>query len=172
MAVIFTQIQINLSPFYTGVGSRKTPIHIMAIMKAIAEKHAALGYILRSGGAPGADVAFESGAGEKKNIFFAKHATKEAMAIAKTYHKAWDRVGDYARKLHGRNAFQVLGKELNSPSRGLICWTKDGCQCHEARSIVTGGTGTAISIADAYEIPISNLGDGEQLEKWRKWVNM
>jgi len=168
----FTPEQIALSPFWTGVGSRKTPEYILAIMAAIAMKHASLGYILRSGRAPGADTAFERGAGNMKETFVASDATPAAMEIAATYHKAWTRLNEYVRKLHGRNAFQVLGRNLDYPSRGLLCWTSDACQCHENRSIVTGGTGTAISIADAYGVPISNLANGKQLEKWRKWVNM
>ena len=172
MTVPFTQGQIEISTFWTGVGSRKTPTYIMAIMKTIAAKHASLGYELRSGGAVGADTAFEAGAGRNKRIYLAKEATDDAMAIAAAYDKAWERLSQYVKKLHGRNAFQVLGRDLRSPSRGLICWTPDGCQCHETRSVVTGGTGTAISIADAYGVPISNLANGAQLEKWRKWVNM
>lgn len=146
-------------------------MEIKVIMKAIAEKMADMGYVLRSGGAPGSDTAFEQGAGANKRIYLANEATDEAMAIAKVYHRAWQRLSPYVKKLHGRNAFQVLGDDLSTPSMGLICWTPDGCMCHENRSIVTGGTGTAISIADAYGVPVANLQNGGCLEVWRKWVN-
>lgn len=158
--------------FYTGVGSRKTPLEIRAIMQAIAEKMAWMGYTLRSGGAVGADTAFESGAGDRKRIFRANEATTPAMEIAARYHKAWDRLNPYIKKLHGRNSFQVLGESLTSPSNGLLCWTPDGCECHETRSILTGGTGTAISIADAYGVPISNLYNHDKLKVWANWVGM
>jgi len=157
--------------FYTGVGSRKTPLHILQIMTEIANKMAKFGYTLRSGGAQGADSAFESGAGSLKQIYYAKDANAEAMAIAQRFHPAWDRLSTFAKKLHGRNAFQVLGMNLSIPSDGLLCWTPDQCSSHSHRSIRTGGTGTAISIAEAYGVPISNLSVPSELFKWRAWAN-
>lgn len=156
--------------FYTGVGSRKTPLHVLKLMEAIAKKMAFLGYMLRSGGAVGADSAFERGAGKFKQIYYAKHATPAAMQIAAQFHPAWDRCSDFAKKLHGRNSFQVLGPELNNPSQYCICWTPDGCEQHIHRTILTGGTGTAISIAEAYGVPVINLKNNPQYEKWHGWI--
>jgi hypothetical protein len=45
----------------------------------------------------------------------------------------------------------VLGADLASPSRFVIAWTEDG----EA----VGGTGQAIRIARAHDIPVLNLHD-------------
>ena len=47
--------------YYTGVGSRNTPEHILRFMEAVGERMATLGYIGRSGGANGADKAFWDG---------------------------------------------------------------------------------------------------------------
>ena len=47
--------------YYAGVGSRDTPPEVLARMTGIATKLYYLGYVLRSGGAPGADQAFEAG---------------------------------------------------------------------------------------------------------------
>lgn len=47
--------------FYTGIGSRETPEHICRMMKDIAAVAAMKGYTGRSGGANGADNAFEEG---------------------------------------------------------------------------------------------------------------
>jgi len=105
---------------YTGVGSRKTPQFVLELMFRVAEKMASLGHVLRSGGAAGADSAFEAGcdsASGPKEIFYARHATPASMEIAGALHPTWDRCGDYARKLHGRNSFQILGADLNTPSR-------------------------------------------------------
>ena len=142
--------------YYTGVGSRNTPTDILNLMTKISIKLDSFGYVLRSGGALGADSAFEKGT-NKKEIFHAKDANKEAIKIAKQFHPKWDCCSSYAKKLHGRNSFQVLGKNLMTPSKFLICWTPDGCCSHSERTIQTGGTGTAISIADYYNIPIINL---------------
>jgi len=159
---------------YTGVGSRKTPGNIMKLMIKIAKKMAMNNIILRSGGADGADSAFEAGCNDMKGpkeIYLANQCTIKAMAIAKQFHHAWNACSEYARKLHGRNAFQVLGVNLNMPSRLLICWTPDGCEYHETRSRKTGGTGTAISIAEHYKVPIYNLFNKKQQDFWLDWIN-
>jgi hypothetical protein len=155
---------------YTGVGSRKTPAAVLTLMRQIAEKLSSMGYVLRSGRAQGADRAFESGAGARKQIFFAHHANPEAMAIAAKFHGAWHRCPEFARQLHGRNAFQVLGADLKTPAEFVICWTPDGATSHDQRSIETGGTGTAISIADFYGVPVYNLGRADHLQRLTKFV--
>ena len=158
-----------MAKFYTGIGSRQTPKDILMLMTTIARKLAALGWTLRSGGADGADSAFESGAG-LKNIYLAHHATPASTAIAARFHPAWNRCSEFARKLHGRNSFQVLGSDLNTPSSFLLCWTQDGCTCHADRTIKTGGTGTAISIADHFGVPVFNLARVDHLARLFKFI--
>jgi len=154
--------------YYTGIGSRKTPKEILYIMKDIATQLALKDFILRSGGADGADKEFEYGCdlvNGKKEIYLAKHCTLNAQKIALQFHPAWNRCSPYAQLLHGRNTFQVLGRDLSTSSNFLICWTQDGCKNHKTRTIKTGGTGTAISIADHYNVPIYNLKRKEDLEE-------
>jgi hypothetical protein len=155
--------------YYTGVGSRKVPQDIVNLMIRIAIKLDLMGMTLRSGGADGSDKAFERGAGAKE-IFYAKDATPEAMKIAAAFHPAWNRCSDFAKRLHGRNSFQVLGRQLNHPSLFLVCWTPDGCESHAERSIKTGGTGTAISIADNYGVRVINLFNRERREEMEAFV--
>lgn len=47
--------------FYTGIGSRETPEDVLRLMKVFAAQNADRGWVLRSGHAAGADIAFESG---------------------------------------------------------------------------------------------------------------
>ena len=160
--------------FYTGVGSRKTPKDILELMVRIGMKAAQNGYTLRSGGADGADKAFEHGCDlvkGPKEIYYANQATEEAMAMAALYHPAWGACSPYARKLHGRNAFQILGINLNKPSHHFICWTPDGCITHSQRTRQTGGTGTAISIANNYGISICNLAIVDHRDIMEAWVS-
>jgi len=152
--------------YYTGVGSRSAPRDILDLMTNIASRLSQAGLTLRSGGAAGADKAFERGAAGVADIYRANHATWEAMEIAKKYHPRWQACSSYARKLHARNVFQVLGREMNEPSEFMICWTPYGCISHTDRSRFTGGTGTAISIAEAYGVPIFNL----QRKAHREWA--
>jgi len=161
-----------MAKFYTGVGSRKCPASIQKIITAFARKLAGLGYTLRSGGAIGADKAFEVGATEKVVYLANDSRNKDLVAekIARDLHPAWNRCSDYARKLHTRNAFQVLGDDLKSPSKFLVCWTPDGCKSHSTRSIKTGGTGTAISIASTRGVPIFNLAVQRDLDRVIKFI--
>ena len=157
----------------TGVGSRDCPKNILDLIVKIAREKAKDGWILRSGAADGCDAAFEKGfdlEGGTKEIYlpwknfnknpsplykFSKELTEKSYKIASKIHPAWDKCSDAAKKLHGRNIFQVLGKTLDDPSDLLICYTLDGKD--------VGGTRTAIVLARQYNIKIVNLGSESYL---------
>jgi len=156
--------------YYAGIGSRKTPSAILNIMTKVAIAFSNKNYILRSGGAKGADQAFEKGAKEKQ-IYYANDAKHdhEAFALAGKYHPAWSKItNEYIRLLHARNAYQILGKNLSTPVEFVVCWTPDGCEHHKDRKITTGGTGTAISIASMNNIRVYNLYNYKSLEELRE----
>ncbi len=154
---------MNTTKFYTGVGARKTPMEMLKEMQVIASILAEANFTLRSGGAAGADTAFESGCQKCNgscNIFlpwrmFQRNksnligSSPEAYQLAAKVHPAWHRCSAVARQFHARNAHQVLGQDLKTPSKFLICWTKDGEH--------VGGTRTAIVLAIEYDIPVFNL---------------
>ena len=146
---------------YAGIGSRKTPAHILDEMRGVGFCLGVLGWTLRSGGARGADEAFEQGCDEVrglKEIFYARDANAPAIAIAKRVHPMWYKLGAYAQKLHARNCFQILGANLNSPSSFVLCWTPDGANgVSVATSRDSGGTGQAIRVAAAHLIPVINM---------------
>lgn len=146
--------------FYTGVGSRSTPKHILASMTQIAQTLAGEGYVLRSGAAVGADSAFEAGAGGAKIIYlpwrgFRDHTSphydisQAALDLAARVHPQWHLLNTHARRLHARNGYQVLGLDLKTKSRFVVCWTPAGK--------LQGGTAQAMRIAQAYGIPVYNL---------------
>jgi hypothetical protein len=155
---------------YTGVGSRSTPDHVAALMKEFAACMASSGWILRSGAADGADSAFESGVTNpaQKEIFLpypgfnGSRSTlvkipEKCYEIAKTVHPAWERCSSFARKAHARNVLQVLGQDLESPSSFLVCWTADGAIGEKSAGRDTGGTRTAIVLAERNGIPVINV---------------
>lgn len=154
--------------FYTGIGSRKTPFAVLRIMQRIAKNMNTVGYILRSGGAVGADSAFEKGAGDKKEIYLpwlgfnsnqsTLLPTEEAFEMAAKYHPAWHNCDDRARAFHARNCHQVLGHDLKTPTTMVICWT--------LASSEGGGTGQAVRIAKAYGIKVDNLADIEVAKRY------
>jgi hypothetical protein len=161
---------------YAGIGSRETPQEILVLMSEAAKALCIQGYTLRSGGAPGADAAFESGVYDhkKKEIYLpwrsfncntsTRHrVTDEALLLAGKYHPAWDKLPHGARKLMGRNCYQVLGDDLNSPSDFVLCWTKNGKD--------VGGTAQAIRIAKDKGIPVFNLFFPEIQDKIKSWIS-
>ena len=160
--------------YYTGVGSRSTPtlirgqrhdvLHDMYHFATLMETE---GLTLRSGGARGADAAFEAGVANPsmKEIYYASDidesaAAIQALAMAEAIHPAWYRCTEYVRKLHARNCMQVLGCDLRTPSSFLVCWTPAGED--------VGGTRTAIILAKQHHIPVVNMFDPD----WRDRIKI
>jgi hypothetical protein len=141
---------------YAGVGSRETPPPVLAQMKLMAQRLAAIGYTLRSGGARGADTAFESGA-TKKEIFKADAATAQTRAIALEIHPRPKALADFAIDLMARNTNQLFGAALDSPVDFVLAWTPDGIESGAERSLQSGGTGQAIDMASRKGIPVINM---------------
>lgn len=156
---------------FTGVGSRETPHNTLNVMSELSMSLASDGWTLRSGGAPGADTAFENGhdrVGGSKEIylpskgFFGNSSplhkvTDEALTIASQFHPRWVHLSPTAKRLMARNVYQVLGSDLNTPTSFVVCWTRDGCEDGSKTSTRTGGTGQAIRVASFHHIPIFNL---------------
>lgn len=152
--------------FYTGVGSRRATAPALSLAEAVARQLAERGWVLRSGRAKGMDQAFERGAGREAHIFLPEpgfggsnlewpaavtyeRPTPEAYELAERFHPAWHACTPFARACHARNCHQVLGLDLNTPSRFLVCWTPGGRE--------EGGTAQALRIARAYSVPAVNL---------------
>jgi hypothetical protein len=161
--------------YYTGIGSRKTPKSIKKLMWQMAIHLSKCGYILRSGGAQGADQAFEAGCNyvqgmkeiylpwpkfENSQSLFIVKENGPAYKIAEQYHPYWHNLSQGAKKLQARNSHQVLGQDLKTLSDFVICYTKDGKG--------TGGTGQALRIAEAYDIPIFDCGNYKNLEELKE----
>lgn len=165
----------NVNKFYAGVGSRQTPPQVLQVMRALAAKLEP-NYGLRSGGAGGADSAFEAGVRDisAQQIFLPGRSFQgrqagtpgyidatqlpsfwEALATVAQYHGAPHLLSDFAQRLMARNAMQVLGPDLRSPSKFVIAWTPGAAiDGREA-----GGTGQALRIARDHGIGIRNLAD-------------
>lgn len=175
-----------IEKYYTGIGSRETPLDIKKWMFRSAIRLGELGFVLRSGGAVGADESFESlckgeiylpyngfnGHHEKSKPMMGECEYiktwnlanyKQAEEIAASSHPNWKNCSEWARKLHTRNVYQVLGKDLETPSVFVLCWTKDGCENGSKTTRDTGGAGQALRIAHKHNVPIVNMfNDGWQ----------
>lgn len=159
--------------YYTGIGSRNTPPDMLKLMTEIAIALANDTYVLRSGGAGGADEAFEVGASEKRiylpwSGFNGKAYDGKSYLVPDyneefvlDYHPAPYHLGNSGMRLMSRNTYQVLGDDLNTPSDFIVCWTSDGK--------ASGGTGQALRIAKDFKIKIYNLyNENERVEIQKK----
>lgn len=156
--------------YYAGIGSRDTPINILSLFTQVGKFLANKGYILRSGHAKGADLAFEYGcdmANGNKEIYIPWSgfggsdsklvvSDKRAFEIAEQFHPNWNALKQGGQKLQARNSHQVLGSDLETLSKFIICWTKNGTG--------QGGTGQAIRIAKHYNIPVFDAGKYKDIE--------
>lgn len=142
---------------YAGVGSRISPPDTLKMLAGVASVLDRKGYTLRSGAAEGADSAFEAGS-RRKEIYLPWKGyngsgsllfppSEEALRISAALHPS-KRLKAAHRLLLGRNAHQVLGKDLDSPAEFLVCWTADSTM---------GGTAHTIRIAEYHHVPVYNL---------------
>lgn len=152
---------------YAGIGSRKTPEHMLNAMSQIGEWLSPR-WGLRTGFADGADKAFaygcETASGLMLNYlpwrgyngapvdderFITLPATGACVDLTAAFHPAWDKCSDAAKLLHIRNTYIVFGSDLMKPVDMVVCWTADGKD--------SGGTGQAIRLASYRSIPVFNL---------------
>lgn len=158
---------------YCGVGSRETPDNVLEQMVIVGQVLDRCGFTLRSGGASGADTAFEKTVRTSNREIFIpwngfngrninepgvyadwpnKELEQTAFAMASEIHPNWAACSNGAKRLHARNMAQVLGRNLDSPSLFVVCWTPNGNG--------GGGTGQALRAADKLNIPVFDLGKG------------
>lgn len=145
---------------YAGVGSRRTPKYVLALMVETARELAARDWLLRTGGAEGADASWLTGCVEHprgayelylpwpgftgQGLPMLVEPRPEAFEIAARYHPTWETLDASAKALHARNAHIVLGMDLRSPVRMLCCWTSGGT--YDGQGRWEGGTGMALRI--------------------------
>lgn len=161
-----------MSFIYTGIGSRETPQEYLDMFERMGIWLGLRGGILRSGGANGADSAFERGVDRlkevhpelsKKEIYLPWKGFNNnnsplytidhnAIVIAQNIHPNWDKLSSSVKKLMARNTYQIIGLD-NTLSDFVVCYTPNGDKI--------GGTSQAIRLAEQYDIPIFNAGKYE-----------
>lgn len=90
-----------------------------------------------------------------------------ALQIVRDIHPNPDALTDAAKLLHGRNIFQVLGKDLLTPSDFVIYWAKT-----DKNGIPVGGTRTAVRLAQLENIPTINMLDPDWNTRFKELVNL
>jgi len=175
--------------YYTGVGSQQTPKPILAIMSAIGEVLFDTGYILRSGGADGADTFFEEGADALANI-----SIKEGVTVFENGHhlgNVWSHKEIYLPKRgfnhHTSALYNTLPAAFEIAERIHPAWERcndfarkaharnahqvlgqglndpsDFVICWTKDGKPVGGTATAIRLAQEHGLRVVNLAN----ENW------
>ena len=148
---------------YAGIGSRRTPQNVCDHMTKIAQHLQARDWLLRSGGADGADSAFAKEiADANKLILHPKThvASQEAFEIAERHHPAWHVCSPYGRKLLARNVTILLGEELDDHVEFVAFWLPP--------STTRGGTLHGLHVASTYKIPTFPV---EQIVDIGEWAD-
>ena len=173
---------------YAGVGSRGVPQEIEEQLTTIAIMLANKGWTLNSGAAKGCDKAFEDGVllsenpdamriylpweGFNDNDSLLFNISPEAISMAEKFHPAGKRMKDHTRKYMARNCYQVLSETLDDPVRFVLCYTPDGCEDGKKTTRDTGGTGQAIRVATANNIPIFNFANPNATARFKQHFDM
>ena len=153
-------------------------------MTYIATSYEYKGKVLRSGGADGADTAFQRGVRDpskrqiflpwdgfnglkhcpENGIFYWKYLTghKLAAETVRRYHPAPDRLSAGGFSLMARNAMQILGPTMDDPVELVVCYAP-----LDKKGNPKGGTSQAIRIAQDHGIQVKNLADESVLEPLR-----
>lgn len=167
----------------TGIGSRSAPKEILDQATLIGRWCLDNDHWIRSGHAEGMDWAFEQGAQTACKVYlpwpsFNRHLVSLALkstpqsnpfleSLVEKFHPAPNKLSGPARALMLRNGAQIFGIEAQTKgettSQAVICWTSNGK--------ASGGTGQAIRIAEAYNIPVLNMfheqyNTAEKVIKW------
>jgi hypothetical protein len=173
-------------PIYAGIGSRETPPRVLQLIETIAERLANDGWVLRTGLSPGADQAFYRGARagqgrvelylpwprfqqdarldtDARGVSVLSSPSKDACELGARFHPAWDGLGRDARRLLARDGHQVLGANLKTPARLIVCWTPDGSL--DGTGPLSGGSGQALRIAHDRGIEVLSLARDEHLRR-------
>jgi hypothetical protein len=180
----------QLHATYGGVGARKTPVPMLRLMSRIATFLDAAGWTLSSGGAEGADEAFDHvvtraeiflpwpGFAETNHranplpvgpgITIYERPTMKAARIASQFHPKWHDLRQSVQRLMARNTHEILGRDCETPVSMVVTWTPDGST--GITTDATGGTGQALRIAYDRRIPIFNLALKDHREAWEEVI--
>ena len=164
-----------MEKYITFIGSRKTPECFLKVGRKLAAEYYKKGFILRSGNARGFDQTISNMPAHAREIYlpykyFGPQLDTEINVYIPSSFQNYSEAVKLVNKLHpnnrltnqqllylARDVYQVLGKELKSPSVGVCCWTEDGAETLSEISVKTGGTGMALRVASEYGIPVYNI---------------
>ena len=158
---------------YAGIGTRDITLEERATIIAIAKKLSDLTYIVYSGNAGGSDISFQLGSNGRCVLFlpwfkfnynnfeptesnhkdsYVVGTKSDGLKSVNEFHSRPKSLSDGARMLMARNYYQVYGYGDYPVVDFVLC-------CADQNNIgnVKGGTGQAVRIAKAANIPVINI---------------
>ena len=169
---------------YVGIGDAKTPPEVLQKMSSLAATLASKGWTVRhTGNNEGPDIAFEQAGGpaeayiawkgfnNRQSEFIPPKAVHpEVITIMKQYMPTFDNVKPGVHKIIARGVYAVIGKDLRSPARFLVCWSPDGAESAAEKTSKTGFMGMPIALASNLRIPVFNLQKPDAMERLMQFV--
>jgi hypothetical protein len=174
---------------YAGAGSKDAPEDVQKVMQETGKRFHEKGWVLRSGG---------EGDPEKGFMMMYSRLTKTRIFLPFDGYNSWvdtDRdcgctaVGENmaARELaragpgfddldatftlkRTRDVCRVLGKDLRSPARRVICWTPDGAETASDCGPITDSSYMVIRLATRFDIPVDNLSNENTFERYAECI--
>lgn len=155
---------------YAGIGSRRITEEEKTIIENLA-RQLSKDFIVYSGNADGADIAFQTGSDRKCVIMlpwttfnslhyntdraldaFSVGKLEEGQKAIEEFHPAPDKLSQGARLCIARNYYQIHGFDDYPPIKFVVC-----CSDTNADGEVIGGTGHAVRIAKHLGVPVFNI---------------
>lgn len=164
-----------MTNIFTGIGSRLIDSKHINLLYKIACLLEQDDWKCRTGNASGSDSVFRDAyATNSYNLSIYTPAqvqidlcgnASKAKEIMYKYHPNPDavRCNKFSECLLARDVYQVLGPNLREPSKIIICYTQNG--------ELKGGTTMAIRIANAYGIPVLNIGNPKHYNAVLDYIN-
>ncbi len=174
--------KVKLYKSYVGTGNRDTPEVVLKQMHQLAAELSQFGYVLRSGGLDGPDLAFEAGSKEtelhlpwrdfNQRKAFSYFNGPENKVLAKMFQPTFDGLKPAIQAFLCKNVRCIMGKDLKSPARFIVIWSTDGAE--HSRDIVqaTGAMAHLIKIASAMKIPVFNLGKQGAEQRLKQYLDL
>lgn len=164
-----------MNNIFTGIGSRLIDSKHINLLYKIACLLEQDDWKCRTGDASGSDSVFRDAySTNPRNLSIYTPAqiqidlcgnASKAKEIMYKYHPNPDAVkrNKFSECLLARDVYQVLGPSLEEPSKIVICYTQEGK--------LIGGTAMAIRIANAYGIPVLNIGNPKHYNAMVDYIN-
>jgi hypothetical protein len=163
-----------LAKYYTAIGPIDYPIEIQETLIKIGAFLASEKYTLRSGASEGFEYTIESGCNKAKGakeiwlpwFKYEDHSSKlrweqNGWDFISKRKKDWDTLKLTHKIYLARIPHQLLGLNLDEPSKFMLTWSYQGKGAHIFEE--------ALKIAKEYKIPVFDLGDEKGLLKFKKY---